>query len=443
MNILLTASLIFIALIFIIILSNRTALILGNFTWSSKSKKMLQIIPIFIVTTSLFLFAGCSNIAQIEENDLKMETQLFVPEMKVLSEVVDQELIIKGETNLPDKTLLVISVIDHNDKETEKESFVSSGSFEIEPIPINELKSGKHTYYVKLAEDQLNSVTQIIGENGELLDGELINNNEFLLNFAVTIPKEEKKSANNKESTGKKEDTIDENSEVKKKSKPTHTSGTTEKIPVKLVKTIDGDTIKVIYDGQEHNVRYLLIDTPETSHPQLGEQPYGQEAKQRNKELVNSGDIYLEFDVGGRLDKYGRLLAYVYVGDTLVQEQLLTEGLARVAYVYPPNTRHLDRFEKAEKVARDKKIGIWSLDEYVSPKGFNSDQSSSNSSKSNSSTGNSKSSNSSNKSSHTSSDSVYYKNCTEARNAGVTPIYKGNPGYGKHLDGDGDGVACE
>lgn len=39
--------------------------------------------------------------------------------------------------------------------------------------------------------------------------------------------------------------------------------------------------------------------------------------------------------------------------------------------------------------------------------------------------------------------SVYYKNCTEARNAGAAPIYRGNPGYGSHLDRDGDGVGCE
>lgn len=38
---------------------------------------------------------------------------------------------------------------------------------------------------------------------------------------------------------------------------------------------------------------------------------------------------------------------------------------------------------------------------------------------------------------------VRYKNCTEARAAGVTPILRGEPGYAKHLDGDGDGIACE
>ncbi|MBP3037430.1 excalibur calcium-binding domain-containing protein [Arthrobacter sp. zg-ZUI100] len=38
---------------------------------------------------------------------------------------------------------------------------------------------------------------------------------------------------------------------------------------------------------------------------------------------------------------------------------------------------------------------------------------------------------------------AYYKNCTEARNAGGAPVYAGGPGYGTHLDRDGDGIGCE
>ena len=108
------------------------------------------------------------------------------------------------------------------------------------------------------------------------------------------------------------------------------------------MKTIDGDTIKIKYEGKEQNVRYLLIDTPETNHAQLGKQPFGQKAKERNTELMNSGKLEIEFDIGERVDKYGRLLAYIYIDGVSIQEKLLEEGLARVGYVYPPNTRHLD-----------------------------------------------------------------------------------------------------
>lgn len=41
------------------------------------------------------------------------------------------------------------------------------------------------------------------------------------------------------------------------------------------------------------------------------------------------------------------------------------------------------------------------------------------------------------------SESVYYRNCDAARAAGAAPVHRGDPGYGSHLDRDGDGTACE
>jgi outer membrane biosynthesis protein TonB len=41
------------------------------------------------------------------------------------------------------------------------------------------------------------------------------------------------------------------------------------------------------------------------------------------------------------------------------------------------------------------------------------------------------------------SGSVYYKNCAAARAAGAAPVRRGEPGYARHLDRDGDGVGCE
>ena len=141
-------------------------------------------------------------------------------------------------------------------------------------------------------------------------------------------------------------------------------------IPVDLVKTIDGDTIKVIYNGKEQNLRYLLIDTPELNHKQQGKQPFAEEATKRNDELLNSGKLEIEFDIGEREDKYGRLLAYVYIDGKSVQQKLVEEGLARVAYIYPPNTKHLDPFKEAEKKAQQAGNGIWSIEDYVKNRGF-------------------------------------------------------------------------
>ena len=79
------------------------------------------------------------------------------------------------------------------------------------------------------------------------------------------------------------------------------------------MKTIDGDTIKIKYEGKEQNLRYLLIDTPETNHPQLGKQPFGEEAKERNRELMKSGKLEIEFDIGERIDKYGQASSHMCI----------------------------------------------------------------------------------------------------------------------------------
>ncbi|WP_166462413.1 thermonuclease family protein [Psychrobacillus vulpis] len=150
----------------------------------------------------------------------------------------------------------------------------------------------------------------------------------------------------------------------------TKTSGTTNQVPIEVVEVIDGDTIKINYNGNIEKVRYLLIDTPETNHKTLGKQPFGEDAKVRNKELLNSGNVTIEFDVGNRFDDYGRMLAYIYVDGVSVQETLLEEGLARVAYVFPPNTRYLDNFEKASDTAKVEQIGVWETDDYVTNRGF-------------------------------------------------------------------------
>lgn len=142
-------------------------------------------------------------------------------------------------------------------------------------------------------------------------------------------------------------------------------------IDVTLDRAIDGDTIKVIYNGKKDTVRYLLVDTPETKKPNSCVQPYGEDASKRNKELVNSGKLQLEFDKGDRRDKYGRLLAYVYVDGKSVQETLLKEGLARVAYVYEPNTKYIDQFRLDEQEAKSDKLSIWSKSGYVTNRGFN------------------------------------------------------------------------
>lgn len=147
-------------------------------------------------------------------------------------------------------------------------------------------------------------------------------------------------------------------------------TGTGERIDVELISVIDGDTIRIIMDGQEETVRYLLIDTPETNQAQSGPQPLGPEATAENKRLLDSGNVSVELDAGDRYDQYDRLLAYVYADEISVQEHLLESGLARIAYVFPPNTSKLEEFQEAEQQAKDAEIGIWEFPGYAHDRGF-------------------------------------------------------------------------
>ncbi len=127
-----------------------------------------------------------------------------------------------------------------------------------------------------------------------------------------------------------------------------------------VARVIDGDTVELA-DGRR--VRYLGINTPETRH-RVGQQwvyapePFAEEATKVNRRLVEGKTVRLEFDVRS-YDKYHRLLAHVYVGDTLVNAELLQRGLARVL-VIPPNVRHAEEFESLERAARKQRVGLWS-----------------------------------------------------------------------------------
>ncbi len=67
---------------------------------------------------------------------------------------------------------------------------------------------------------------------------------------------------------------------------------------VQVVRVIDGDTIQVCcVFGDRVKVRYIGVDTPETHHPMRGVEPYGKEAAEANRKLVDGKTVRLEFDV--------------------------------------------------------------------------------------------------------------------------------------------------
>jgi micrococcal nuclease len=130
-------------------------------------------------------------------------------------------------------------------------------------------------------------------------------------------------------------------------------------LAVQVVHVVDGDTIEVCcIAGVPEKVRYIGVNTPETSHPTKGVEAYGKEAKEVNHKLVADKKVRLEFDVQRR-DRHGRLLAYVYLEDgTFVNAWLVEQGYAQVMTI-PPNVKHQELFLKLQKEAREAQRGLW------------------------------------------------------------------------------------
>lgn len=141
-----------------------------------------------------------------------------------------------------------------------------------------------------------------------------------------------------------------------------------------VLAVIDGDTLLVKQPARSASerdfvgkVRLLGINTPETVHREKTPEAWGAEATQflRDRVLpakngVAAGDVRLELDKR-RIDRYGRCLAYAYVGKVHLNEALVSAGLARV-HTYPGDSSTINRqLLKAQDEARRRERGIWAL----------------------------------------------------------------------------------
>lgn len=124
---------------------------------------------------------------------------------------------------------------------------------------------------------------------------------------------------------------------------------------------IDGDTVE-LSDGR--HVRYIGMDTPEVRRRQgerwvVDPEPYAREATEANRRLVEGQRVRLEYDVEPR-DRYGRELAYVYVGEVMVNAKLVEDGYAQPLTI-PPNVKYAERFKQLAAEARQQHRGLWGL----------------------------------------------------------------------------------
>lgn len=123
----------------------------------------------------------------------------------------------------------------------------------------------------------------------------------------------------------------------------------------RVVRIVDGDTIVVLNEQQQQvKIRLEGIDCPESN------QDFGARAKQATSELCFGKQVRVE---QSGTDRYGRVLAFVFVGDVCVNEELLRQGMAWhfKKYNQDPGLAQL------ESTARSLKVGLWSMKAPVAP----------------------------------------------------------------------------
>ena len=114
----------------------------------------------------------------------------------------------------------------------------------------------------------------------------------------------------------------------------------------------DGNTITVKLQDHTDTVRLIGIDAPE-----LGQAPWGEQARDALKSLVESKPVTLETDATVR-DETGRLLAYVYLDGLFINAEMIRRGQA-IIYTLPPNVAHVEEYKKAQEEARQGRRGVW------------------------------------------------------------------------------------
>jgi micrococcal nuclease len=130
-----------------------------------------------------------------------------------------------------------------------------------------------------------------------------------------------------------------------------------KRMRAQVVDVVDGDTIEVLIDGDEEDLRYIGVDTPESVAPGEPVECFGPEASELNRRLVEGETVRLVFDAERR-DHYGRLLAYVFAGPTFVNAELVRRGYATTLTIAPNDSRAA-LFDRLEQRAGNEGLGLW------------------------------------------------------------------------------------
>ena len=129
-----------------------------------------------------------------------------------------------------------------------------------------------------------------------------------------------------------------------------------------VTEVVDGDTVHVGRGWRKTTVQFLGVDTPETVHPDKPVEFLGPEVSEFTKKILKGKKVHLEFEPLNQMDKYGRLLAYVYLSDgSLFNAELIKRGYARATA--PSYSRYYDEFHNYEREAVADSRGIWTSKE--------------------------------------------------------------------------------
>ena len=129
-------------------------------------------------------------------------------------------------------------------------------------------------------------------------------------------------------------------------------------VRAKVQRVSDGDTFVATVRGRRERIRVIGVDTPESVDPSRPDEPYGQEASDFAKHYLDGETVRLAGDAEPR-DRYGRMLAYVWLEDgTFWNALLVAEGYAQQLTI-PPNVTYADLFRQLAREARQHDRGLW------------------------------------------------------------------------------------
>lgn len=118
----------------------------------------------------------------------------------------------------------------------------------------------------------------------------------------------------------------------------------------------DGDTIRATNGNEEIRVRFACIDAPEMK------QQYGEASRDTLRNLLKNANYQVQLKITDT-DRFGRKIAEVWTGDTLIQEAMARKGMAYAYHQFARNCPSFDQVAKAEEKARQERIGVWKSDQ--------------------------------------------------------------------------------